>query len=256
MAWFFTDGVDAPLHIITGENARHISRSLRMKCGEELTICDSRGVRHDCVIESIDSDSVTVRVVSSKRCENEPDRKVTLYQALTKREKMEWIIQKAVELGVTEIVPVMTARCVSRPDDKSMKKKLERWNKIALQAAMQSRRGIVPKVSALITFGEAAKQSGKTAVVCYELGGCPLGEAPQLSGGDISLFIGSEGGFEQSEVNLLLANGGTAVTLGSRILRAETAPLAALSVIMYLTGNMSGGRRRSAPTGGDWRGEE
>ena len=101
----------------------------------------------------------------------------------------------------------------------------------------------------------AVRRAGKTAVVCYELGGCPLGEAPQLSGGDISLFIGSEGGFEQGEIDKLLANGATAVTLGSRILRAETAPLAALSIIMYITGNMSGGEHRPEPRGGDWKSE-
>ncbi len=253
MAWFFTDSVDKPLHTITGENARHISRSLRMKPGEELTICDGDGVRHDCAVESIDSESVTVSVKSSRPCENEPDRQVTLYQALTKGEKMEFIIQKAVELGASEIVPVLSARCVSRPDEKSMKKKLERWNKIALQAAMQSRRGIVPKVVPLLTFEQAAKSAGSSAVICYELGGCPIGEAPQLASGDISLFIGSEGGFERSEVDLIFAGGGTAVTLGNRILRAETAPLAALSIIMYVTGNMNGSTSRPEPSGGDWR---
>ena len=146
---------------------------------EKLTICDGDGVRHDCAVESIDSESVTVSVKSSRPCENEPDRQVTLYQALTKGEKMEFIIQKAVELGASEIVPVLSARCVSRPDEKSMKKKLERWNKIALQAAMQSRRGIVPKVVPLLTFEQAAKSAGSSAVICYELGGCPIGEAPQ-----------------------------------------------------------------------------
>ncbi len=240
MAWFFSDTVLSPLHIITGENANHISRSLRMKKGEELTICDSAGIRHDCTIESIDSDAVTVRVESSYPCENEPDTNVVLYQALPKGDKTEFIIQKAVELGASKIVPVLTSRCISRPDEKSMKKKLERWNKIALAASMQSRRGNPIEVMPLMTFEEAAKQAGDTAVICYELGGSPLGELPQLKRRNISLFIGSEGGFEKDEVELILKNGGSAATLGNRILRAETAPLAALSIIMYLTGNMGG----------------
>ena len=253
MAWFFAQSVTLPLHMITGENARHISKSLRMKKGEELTVCDSEMIRHDGVIESIDSDSVCVRITESRPCENEPSAEVTLYQALSKGDKMEFIIQKAVELGASHIVPVLTARCVSRPDEKSMSKKLERWNKIALAAAMQSRRGRVPDVRPMMTLEKAAAEAGSTAIVCYELGGEPLGELPQIKGGAISLFIGSEGGFEESEVALILKNGGSAATLGSRILRAETAPLAALSVIMYVTGNLgSRNEAKRMPSGGDW----
>ncbi len=254
MAWFFAESVTLPLHTITGENARHISRSLRMKAGEELTICDSDMIRHDCVIESIDSDSVCVKVTDSRPCENEPSAEVTLYQALSKGDKMEFIIQKAVELGAAHIVPVLTARCVSRPDEKSMSKKLERWNKIALAAAMQSRRGRIPDVRPLMTLEKASEEAGSTAVVCYELGGEPLGELTQVKGDKISLFIGSEGGFEKSEIERILQNGGSAATLGNRILRAETAPLAALSVIMYVTGNLgSANDIKKAPSGGDWK---
>lgn len=258
MAWFFSSSVDSPLHVITGENARHISRSLRMKPGETLTVCDDQGIRHDGVIESIDSDSVTVKITDSRPCENEPDARVTLYQALTKGEKMEFIIQKAVELGAAEIVPVLTQRCVSRPDEKSMKKKLERWNKIALAAAMQSRRGKIPSVHSLMTFDKAVERAGSSAVICYEMGGVPLGSAPQIARGEIALFIGSEGGFERSEAEMIVNAGGTAVTLGSRILRAETAPLAALSVIMYLTGDLGNDEtfERSTPKGGDWKAAE
>lgn len=238
MAWFFSENVSFPIHRIIGEDAVHISKSLRMGTGEELTVCDSQQIQHDCVIESIDSKEVTVRIISSHPCENEPDTRITLYQALPKSDKMDFIIQKSVELGVSEIVPVMTARCVSRPDEKSMKKKLERWNKISLQAAMQSRRGIVPKVLPIMKLTDAAERSrGTCSAVCYEMGGKPLGNIVKGSGQPVSLFIGSEGGFESSEVDYITQCGGTAATLGKRILRAETAPIAALSVIMYLTGN-------------------
>lgn len=240
MAWFFSESVTTPTHTIIGEDAQHISKSLRMSAGEELTICDNNKMQYDCVIESVASGAVTVRVLDSYPCKNEPQTKVTLYQALAKGDKMDFIIQKSVELGVSDIVPVITARCVSRPDEKSMKKKLERWNKIALQAAMQSRRGIIPKVLPMMKLSDAAeKASNTTSIVCYELGGKPLGDLIcNDSCNEISLFIGSEGGFEQTEVECIVQNGGYAATLGNRILRAETAPLAALSVIMYLTGNL------------------
>ena len=238
MAWFFSDIVTTPVHTITGENAQHIIKSLRMKIGEELSICDNSKIQYDCKIENINGGTVDVTVIDSYPCKNEPHTKVTLYQALTKGDKMDFIIQKSVELGVTEIVPILTARCVSRPDEKSMKKKIERWNKIALQAAMQSRRGIIPIVKPLMKLNDAAKQAGSKAVVCYELGGRPLGELTETRRSELSLFIGSEGGFESSEVEEIINNGGAAATLGNRILRAETAPLAALSVIMYLTGNL------------------
>ena len=258
MAWFFADRVNVPYHTITGEDAVHIIKSLRMKQGEALTICDSEEIRHDCVIESVTGGEVEVRVTDSYRCENEPGTFVTLYQALAKGDKMDLIIQKAVELGVKEIVPIMTDRCVSRPDEKSMKKKIERWNKIALQAAQQSRRGAVPKVQPLMTLEQAAKAAGNSAVVCYELGGSPLGDLTASRQEKLSLFIGSEGGFEKSEIDTIISNGGECATLGSRILRAETAPIAALSIIMYLTGNLG---TEETPTrhdngeavkGGDW----
>ena len=238
MAWFFSDIVTTPVHTITGEDAQHIIKSLRMKIGEELSICDSNKIQYDCAIENIGNGTADVKILDSYPCKNEPHTKVTLYQALAKGDKMDFIIQKSVELGVTEIVPILTARCVSRPDEKSMKKKIERWNKIALQAAMQSRRGTIPIVRPLMKLTDAANRAGNTAVVCYELGGKPLGELVESRMTEISLFIGSEGGFERSEVEEIINNGGSAATLGNRILRAETAPLAALSVIMYLTGNL------------------
>lgn len=259
MAWFFSDIVTAPVHTITGEDAQHIIKSLRMKIGEELSICDSNKIQYDCVIQNIGSGTADVKILNSYPCKNEPHTKVTLYQALAKGDKMDFIIQKSVELGVAEIVPILTARCVSRPDEKSIKKKIERWNKIALQAAMQSRRGIIPIVKHMMKLTDAAKQAGSTAVVCYELGGKPLGELVQSRRTELSLFIGSEGGFDRSEVEEIINNGGSAATLGSRILRAETAPLAALSVIMYLTGNL-GNENTEVRTdngeeahGGNWR---
>ncbi len=239
MAWFFAESVSKPVHIIAGEDALHITKSLRMSVGERLTVCDSSAVAHDCEIVSVNSaDEVLVRVLSSGACENEPAARVTLYQALPKGDKFDSVVQKSVELGVSEIVPIITSRCVSRPNETAAKKKVLRWNKIARQAAMQSRRGIIPTVQPVLSFSEALRRSaGTRGVICYECGGKRLSEILCSDDKEISLFIGSEGGFEESEIRLAQENGAAAATLGKRILRAETAPLAALSVIMFLTGN-------------------
>ena len=238
MAWFFSENINKPRHLITGDDAHHIIRVLRMKPGERITMCDEAQICHECVIERIDSDAVTVVITSSAPCIHEPDIHLTLYQALPKGEKMDMIVQKSIELGIYRIVPVLSARCVSRPDAKSMKKKVERWNKIAKAAAMQSRRGFIPIVSPIVSFSDAVKAADDSPIICYELGGVAMEQAIKPGAKSLSLFIGSEGGFEQSEVDAVLSRGGTAVGLGRRILRAETAPLAAASVIMYLTGNL------------------
>ena len=240
MAWFFTDSaVSGDKYILTGENAKHISRVLRMRTGEELTLVTPDKIQCTSRISAIDSGSVTVEIIAKKPCENEPEVFVTLYQALPKSDKMDFIIQKCVELGVGRIVPVISARCVSKPDDKALAKKQERWQKIALQAAMQSRRGIIPQVGDCVPFQKAAEltRENEKSIIFYEMGGSPVREILKSTPKSIGIFIGSEGGFEQSEVDLIVNSGGTAATLGKRILRAETAPLAAMSVIMYQTGN-------------------
>ena len=240
MAWFFTEhNIKGDQHIITGEDAKHISKVLRMSRGEELTIVTPDKMQCLCEVFSINSDSVTVDVISKKPCENEPDVFVTLYQALPKSDKMDFIVQKCVELGVSRIVPMLSARCVSRPDAKSLAKKRERWQKIALQAAMQSRRGIIPEVCPCVSFQNAAEltKENEQTIIFYEMGGAPVREIIENKPKTIGMFIGSEGGFEQSEVDRIIENGGQPATLGKRILRAETAPLAALSIIMFQTDN-------------------
>ncbi|MCQ2514751.1 MAG: 16S rRNA (uracil(1498)-N(3))-methyltransferase [Ruminococcus sp.] len=240
MAWFFiNENITSDQYVLCGENAKHISKVLRMNRGEELTLVTPEKIQCKCEVFSISSDSVIVEVLEKKPCENEPDVEVTLYQALPKGDKMEYIIQKCVELGITKIVPMITARCVSRPDMKSLAKKQVRWQKIAMQAAMQSRRGIIPKICDGVSFQNAAeltKKNDKT-ILFYEMGGEPVHKILTQKPKTLGIFIGSEGGFEQSEADLIIRNGGSTATLGNRILRCETAPLAALSVIMYQTGN-------------------
>lgn len=239
MAWFFTEPFSDDYYTIIGEDAKHIEKSLRMKAGEEITLVDNNGIQHNGVIDNITSGNVTVKINESFKCENEPDVKVTLYQALPKGDKMDFIVQKAVELGITEIVPVISARCISRPDEKSLNKKIQRWQKIALQAAQQSRRGIIPQVKEATIFKKAVENlsSDSQNIIFYECGGDRVGDIITSPCEHINMFIGSEGGFEKQEVQQVLAKNGNAATLGKRVLRAETAPLAALAIIMYVTGN-------------------
>lgn len=239
MDWFFCEHI-SDTHLITGEDAAHIVKSLRMSVGEVITLCDPAQTAHLCRIERISDEGVLVREVSAQECTHEPTVSVTLFAALTKGDKMEHVIQKAVELGVHCIVPVLTARCISRPDTKAADKKRLRYQKIAEQAAMQSRRGIVPSVEPLISLTDAAQRlkEFETAVLFYEGGGAPLRKlvAPDCS--TLAIFTGPEGGYEESEVRLLQQAGAATATLGKRILRAETAPLAALSAVMFHTGNL------------------
>lgn len=241
MAWFFiNENTLGEKIILTGENARHISKSLRMAKGEHITVCTPDGRRHDCEISGFTTDSVEATIISSTVCEQEPNVRITLFMALTKGDKMDDIVQKSVELGVYDIVPVLTARCISRPDNKQMSKKVQRWQKIADNAAMQSRRGLIPRVHECVTLNAASSMLTQydTAVVFYECGGKKLSSIINDCSKKIAIFIGSEGGFEQQEIDDLTDSGVIPATLGKRILRAQTAPIAAITAIMYQTGNL------------------
>lgn len=241
MPRFFLPSVEGDTLEVTGQDAVHIRRALRMAAGDDVTVCDGRGTDCACVIDGFDGDAVRLRVTARRPSATEPSVAVTLYQGLPKADKMEWIIQKAVELGVTRIVPVQTARCVALvTDDARAAKKAARWQKIADEAAGQSGRGILPVVEPPIAFRDAAARLREEyTVVCYEGVGEPL---PALAGRDtaaLSLVIGPEGGFDPREVETLRDGGAKVATLGPRILRCETAPLAALAVLMAATGNMA-----------------
>lgn len=165
--------------------------------------------------------------------------KVTLYQGVPKGDKMEDIIQKCTELGITAINPVLTHRSVSRPDDKAAKKKQARYQKIALEAAQQSGRGIVPEICTMESLANAVKNDDSNIkILFYEGGGQPLRKMISENIKSVSVYIGPEGGFEKDEVALIREYGGVVATLGKRILRTQTAPVAALTSIMLLTGNL------------------
>ena len=236
---FFKESRPEGETVLTGEDARHIGLSLRMRVGEKITLC-SKGVDFECEIVSITPQEVRCRVIDEKPSEGEPTVKVTLFQALPKSGKMSTIVQKSVELGVDKIVPVITARCVARPDSRSIARKHDRWNKVALAAARQCGRGVIPEITEPVTFEEAVRMAAglDRSFFCYEGGGESLRDAGFDGVETVGILIGAEGGFEPSEAEAANAAGLVSVTLGGRILRCETAPLAAISAVMLLSGNM------------------
>jgi 16S rRNA (uracil1498-N3)-methyltransferase len=239
MQKLFIDYIPENEIVLEGEQARHIAKSLRMKVGDMLTVNDSNGNDYGCAIKEITKETVVLSVCYQQAVESEPDCSVTIYQGNPKGSKLEDIIQKCVELGAVKIVPVLTKRCVSRPDEKSARKKTERYNKIALEAAQQSGRGIVPEVCELISLKSAAeKDNSEAKIIFYEGGGEPIRSLVNENAKSVSIYIGPEGGFEKEEVELLISYGAKAATLGKRILRTQTAPVAALSAIMLITENL------------------
>ncbi|CDZ24907.1 hypothetical protein CCDG5_1809 [[Clostridium] cellulosi] len=227
---------------IVGADAAHIAKVLRMKVGEPLTVCDCRGFDYTCEIVSVSPTAVSLNVLERTVSLSEPTVKVTLFQGLPKGDKMDLIVQKSVELGVSEIVPVITRRSVSRPDKKTLLRKIERWNKIAAEAAKQCGRGILPKVADAVDFYTAAEMAKDMdlPIMLYERSGGTMGDL--LSGcigiKTFGVMVGPEGGFDDIEVSFARERNIRTAGMGPRILRTETAPLSALSVIMYATGNL------------------
>lgn len=226
--------------VIDGADARHIGGALRMTVGEALTLCDGAGTDYTCTITAVEKDTVTAAVDAAAPSSSEPTLAVTLYMGMPKGDKLELIVQKAVELGVTAIIPVITARSIVRVDGKDAEKKRVRLQRIAAEAAGQSGRGIIPTVETPISWKTAlARLAKENTLLCYEGGGAPIGTLISPADTTVSLVVGPEGGFDPAEVEAVTAVGGKIATLGPRILRCETAPLAALAVMMEKSGNMA-----------------
>ena len=241
MPRFFVESIENDFIEINGDDARHIALSLRMKKGENLVLCDGKGKEAEAVIREAFPESVVLDITERRDSIAEPETEVILYQALPKFDKLEYIIQKSVELGVSKIVPVLSSRCISRPDEKTMKKKLERLRKIADEAAKQSGRGKLPEVGELLSFKNAVieMEKAETPIFFFEHAEYPLREIMEKrTGGKIAMMVGSEGGFSDEEANFASEHGALIASLGPRILRCETAPVAALSAIMYAAGEM------------------
>lgn len=225
--------------VITGEDVNHVKNVLRLKENDELIVSDGRGRDYHCRISGITNEEVVADICDI--CDNfsELSTEITLFQGFPKGDKMELIIQKTVELGVTRIVPVMTKRTVVKLDDKKAKKKTERYNMIAESAAKQSGRGMIPEVTMPVSFAEAVSMAEK-----LDMNIIPYEEAEgveysrniikRIKGKkSLGIFIGPEGGFAREEVEKALDAGASAITLGHRILRTETAGMAVISIIMF-----------------------
>ncbi len=216
---------------IMGEDAHHIARSLRMAVGENITVCDMQGNEYNCEIASFDDDKeVIVNILSKKSSSNEPAVYIRLFQALPKGDKFETIIQKAVECGVSEIIPFYSERCIVKVKDDVEGRKKERRQRIAAEAAKQCGRSVIPKIYETIDF-DAALQSARSdelCLFCYEGDDTiPLGSILRKFGEaipkNISIFVGSEGGFSRREAISAKEYGMCMTGLGKRILRTETA---------------------------------
>jgi len=225
--------------VLTGEQYNH-AKVLRLRAGDDVTVCDGCGTDFLCTVAECADRQLVLEVQSSGPSASEPSVAVTIYMALPKADKLEHVIQKATELGAAAIVTFPSARCVSRPDEKSLKKKLERWQKIAASAAEQSGRGMIPEVRVLPSYTAALKEasSADLSVLFYENEEQRTFRAAMESQSfrTAALLTGPEGGLEPGEVAEALSAGLQVCTLGTRILRCETAPLCALSALMYASG--------------------
>lgn len=224
---------------LRGDDAFHISRSLRMAKGETITVSDMQGIEYECELTDFLADEVRARILSRHTDDKEPPKKIHLYQALPKGDKLDTVIQKAVECGVFDIHPFESERCVVKAKGDSEARKTERRNRIALEAAKQCGRSCVPAVYETVDFHTAVKKACEAdlCVFCYEgESEQSLKEVLSQSGREaqsISLFIGSEGGFSLSEAAFAREAGARSVSLGKRILRTETAAAFVLGCMVY-----------------------
>ena len=242
---FFVPQLYAEEMYIEGVDARHISKVLRMQPGTQLQIVSDDGVSALAEITAIDSERVTVRCLEKLAESHEPRVKLVLAQGLAKGEKMDFIIQKAVEMGAYSVIPVAMEHSVVRLDGAKAAKKVERWQKIAESAAKQSKRDIIPQVQPVQSMGEMlAKCTCQTKIIAYEcedrLSLKAALRAAEEAGGiiELLLIIGPEGGISEGELEQARQAGAVPVSLGRRILRAETAGLVAISAIFYETGDL------------------
>ena len=226
--------------IICGEPLHQIGYVLRLKPGDRIIILDNSGCEYEVEIERITKEEATGKVVSKQIGQGEPAVKITLYQALLKSDKFELVLQKGVELGVTAFVPFISERCVTnKPSDG----KLERWQKIIQEAAEQSERSVLPVLYPVVTFDAACQSAKHSSLLLWEEEKSvslkeTLQNPPFKNTKTLNLFIGPEGGFPSEETEQAKNHGIAIASLGHRILRAETAGLAAISAILYENGEM------------------
>ncbi|MGI6539020.1 MAG: 16S rRNA (uracil(1498)-N(3))-methyltransferase [Caldicoprobacterales bacterium] len=238
---FFIEPEDIEGNIgrIKGSDAHHLNKVLRLNPGDEIMLCNGRGLDFRSVIQTVEKEEILVEILDSRPNATEPNVRVSLFQGIPKSSKMELIIQKCVELGIYELIPIQTLRCVAKINEgKDSEKKTLRWQRIAEEAAKQSRRGIIPMVSSPISFNQAVMYSkADVKLIFWEEENTKslrkILEELNFKPETVAMIIGPEGGLEKSEVELAEKHGWISVSLGSRILRTETAGMAALTAIMY-----------------------
>ena len=224
---------------IEGGDVNHMKNVLRMKLHEKAEISDGESRTYLCEVEACEEDVAILHILEEMEVDTEPASKLYLFQGLPKSDKMELIVQKAVELGVYQVIPVAMKRSVVRLDDKKAAKKADRWNSIAESAAKQAGRSRIPEVTMPLSYKEALKMAEELDVTLlpYELAGGMEVTREVIrqikSGQSVGIFIGPEGGFEPEEVDAAVSIGAKVITLGGRILRTETAGLATLAVLMF-----------------------
>lgn len=224
---------------IEGGDVNHMKNVLRMKLHEKAEISDGESRTYLCEVEAYEEDVAILHILEEMEADTEPASKLYLFQGLPKSDKMELIVQKAVELGVYQVIPVAMRRSVVRLDDKKAAKKADRWNSIAESAAKQAGRSRIPEVTMPLSYNEALKMAEELDVTLlpYELAGGMEVTREVIhqikSGQSVGIFIGPEGGFEPEEVDAAVSMGAKVITLGKRILRTETAGLATLAVLMF-----------------------
>lgn len=224
---------------IEGGDVNHMKNVLRMKLHEKAEISDGESRTYLCEVEAYEEDVAVLHILEEMEADTEPASKLYLFQGLPKSDKMELIVQKAVELGVYQVIPVAMKRSVVRLDDKKAAKKADRWNSIAESAAKQAGRSRIPEVTMPLSYNEALKMAEELDVTLlpYELAGGMEVTREVIrqikSGQSVGIFIGPEGGFEPEEVDAAVSMGAKVITLGRRILRTETAGLATLAVLMF-----------------------
>jgi 16S rRNA (uracil1498-N3)-methyltransferase len=239
------ESIDGNTAYITGDDVKHIYRVLRLDAGSRVNINDCSGKEYLGEILSVDKKEVVVNLLEELECNNESNLRITLFQGLPKSSKMDLIVQKATELGIAAITPIITERVVVR-NELGEFTKTERWKRIALEACKQSKRSLIPEVNVPIEFEEFIQRSEEfdLIVVPYEnqegFGVKKLISSVKLPITNVAIVIGPEGGFEESEISTLSEKGAKIVTLGSRILRTETAGFVCAALLQYELGDIGG----------------
>ncbi len=241
MTRFFVERVDGDRVLLGKEDSHHLLKVMRAEPGEPFTVV-AGGVEYDCRLAGTEDGRALGEISGSRPAMGEPPVQITLFQGLAKGEKMETVIQHGTEVGICGFVPVATSRAVVKLEPKKAAERVERWQRIAREAAEQSRRGAVPQVAGVASWKEAVARAGQfdLVLVPWEEGGEPLREVlaskPEVK--TVAVFIGPEGGLSPEEVELARRAGARPVTLGPRILRTETAGLAAAVAILYALGDL------------------